>query len=153
MKIEIKNRFNGPVLFSLETDSIKLALEAAIKSGANLGGAYLMSANLGGAYLSGANVASVCWPAPTMVLLANWDRIGDALTLDLMRYDADNHPDPKSFLRWAKTGECPFSKINIQRSANFLENPKLIKPSFLRRKPKSAYQLMQALLKECCKTD
>ena len=36
MKIEIKHRVSGKVLFSLETESIKLCVEAAIKSSANL---------------------------------------------------------------------------------------------------------------------
>ena len=67
MKIEIKSRWSGSILFSLETDSIKLCLEAAVKAGANLrsadlacadlSGADLRSANLSGAYLSGADLA------------------------------------------------------------------------------------------------
>ena len=54
MKIEIKNRFSGSVLFSVETKTLKLAVEAAVKSGADLSGAYLSRADLSGAYLSGA---------------------------------------------------------------------------------------------------
>ena len=54
MKLEIKNWFNGGVLFSFETDSIKVALEAAVKQGAYLEGAYLEGAYLKGAYLKGA---------------------------------------------------------------------------------------------------
>ena len=54
MKFEIKHRFTGAVLFSLETDSLKLCVEAAVKSGANLRGADLRDAYLSGAYLSGA---------------------------------------------------------------------------------------------------
>ena len=46
MLIKIKYRFNGSVLFSLECGSLKLALEAAVKSGADLGGADLGGANL-----------------------------------------------------------------------------------------------------------
>src|SRR3990167_8710493 len=56
MKFEIKQRFTGKILFALETDSIKLCVEAAIKSGANLYGADLYRANLSGADLSGANL-------------------------------------------------------------------------------------------------
>jgi uncharacterized protein YjbI with pentapeptide repeats len=72
MKIEIKSRWTGgSVLFSLETTSLKLCLEAAVKSGADLGGANLRDAdlrdanlgdanlrdaNLGGANLGGANL-------------------------------------------------------------------------------------------------
>ena len=53
---EIKNRFTGSVMFSLETDSIKLCVEAAVKTGADLRGAYLGGANLRGAYLGGADL-------------------------------------------------------------------------------------------------
>jgi len=56
MKFEIKHRFGGSVLFSLETESIKSCVEAGVKSGANLGGANLDGANLGGANLDGANL-------------------------------------------------------------------------------------------------
>jgi uncharacterized protein YjbI with pentapeptide repeats len=54
MKFEIKHRFSGAVLFSLETDSLKLCVEAAVKSRAYLNGAYLHGADLSGADLSGA---------------------------------------------------------------------------------------------------
>ena len=56
MKFEIKSRFSGAVLFSLETESLKLTLEAAVKSGAYLRGADLRGAYLGGADLYGANL-------------------------------------------------------------------------------------------------
>ena len=64
MKFEIKSRYDGRVLFSLETESLRSCVEAAVKSGARLSGAYfggadlgradLRGAYLGGAYLSGA---------------------------------------------------------------------------------------------------
>jgi uncharacterized protein YjbI with pentapeptide repeats len=62
MKFEIKARFTSTVLFSLETESMRLCVEAAVKSRANLSGAYLSGANLYGAnlygaYLSGANLS------------------------------------------------------------------------------------------------
>ena len=41
MKIEIKHRFTDAVLFSCEANSIKEAVEAAVKSGADLVGADL----------------------------------------------------------------------------------------------------------------
>jgi hypothetical protein len=49
MKVEIKNRWNGEVLYSGEHASLKEAVEAAVKAGANLAGANLRGANLGGA--------------------------------------------------------------------------------------------------------
>jgi len=54
MKFEIKSRWNGSVLFSLETESLKLCVEAAVRARADLQGAYLRSADLQGAYLQGA---------------------------------------------------------------------------------------------------
>jgi len=58
MKIEIKCRYSANVLFAFECEnnSIKLTLEAAIKSRADLYGANLSGANLYGADLSGANL-------------------------------------------------------------------------------------------------
>jgi len=56
VKIEIKHRYDGSVLFALEIGSVKLAVEAAVKSCADLRGANLGGANLGGADLRGANL-------------------------------------------------------------------------------------------------
>ena len=61
MLFKIKHRFNSSVLFSLETESLKLCVEAAVKGGAylggaNLGGANLYGADLHGAYLDGADL-------------------------------------------------------------------------------------------------
>src|SRR3990167_5152281 len=47
MKIEIRSRFGGPVLFDGEFGSITLAVEAAVQSMADLAGAYLSGAYLG----------------------------------------------------------------------------------------------------------
>jgi hypothetical protein len=57
MKIEIRHRDGGGVLFTLETESTKLCVEAAIKSGADLSRANLYGANLSGANLYGANLS------------------------------------------------------------------------------------------------
>ena len=56
MKFEIKSRFDASILFSIETDSWKLAVEAAVKSHANLSCADLSDADLSGANLSSANL-------------------------------------------------------------------------------------------------
>jgi uncharacterized protein YjbI with pentapeptide repeats len=57
VKFEIKSRWSGAVLFSAETDSLKLAVELAVKSRAYLAGANLAGADLAGANLAGANLA------------------------------------------------------------------------------------------------
>ena len=61
MKIDVKSWHTGSILFSIETDSLRLALEAAVKGDAdlrdaNLGDADLRDANLRGANLGGANL-------------------------------------------------------------------------------------------------
>jgi hypothetical protein len=61
IKFEIKSHL-GNVLFTYEAETLREAVEQAVKSGAylggaNLGGAYLGGANLGGANLSGANLS------------------------------------------------------------------------------------------------
>ena len=56
MKIEIKSRWDSTILFTAEAASLLLALQAAIKSRANLSGANLSRADLSGANLSGAEL-------------------------------------------------------------------------------------------------
>ena len=56
MKFEIKSWFDGRVLFALETDSMKLCVEAAVKQRANLQRADLQGADLQGADLQGADL-------------------------------------------------------------------------------------------------
>ena len=56
MKFEIKSWLNGGILFSCETESLKLTLEAAVKKKINLDGASLDGASLVGARLDGASL-------------------------------------------------------------------------------------------------
>ena len=56
MKIEVRSRYDASVVLSVEAGSLRLALEAAVKSRANLGGADLRGANLRGADLGGADL-------------------------------------------------------------------------------------------------
>jgi hypothetical protein len=53
---EIKHRFSWRVIFSIEVGSLRLAVEAAVKRGADLRGADLHGADLYGANLYGANL-------------------------------------------------------------------------------------------------
>jgi uncharacterized protein YjbI with pentapeptide repeats len=98
----------------------------------------LRGADLRRADLSGADLRYI--PAP-LVLLAQWGELPDALTLDLMRYDAANHPRPERFLRWANDGPCPYSGLAVARAANFQERRGLIKADFLSLTVKSSWQL------------
>ena len=58
MKLSILSRFNASLLFEYksEKNSLKITLQAAVKSGANLYGADLYGADLYGADLRGANL-------------------------------------------------------------------------------------------------
>ena len=116
MIFEIKHRFSGSVLFSLETESLKLCVEAAVKSGANLrganldganlDGAYLRGAHLGGAYLDGANLrgAKLIGDRPIIQIFPIGSR-GDYLTA----YITDKGP-------FVKTG-CFFGTIEKFKEA------------------------------------
>jgi len=117
---------------------------------ADLHSANLHSANLHSADLSSAKIADVFWCAPPVVLLARWGKCSDALTVQLMLYDASNHHNPKSFDVWADDGTCPFGDVRYQRAVNFTESVKLWPGWNPRKKIKSAYQLMQLLLEEHC---
>ena len=98
----------------------------------------LRRADLRWANLRGADLRYI--PAP-LVLLAQWGELPDALTLDLMRYDAANHPEPERFLAWAVDGPCPYSGLSVARVANFQERRRLINADFLSLPVKSAWQL------------
>ena len=78
MKFEIKHRFNGSVLFAMECDSLKVCVEAAVKSRANLAGANLARANLADAYLADANLARANLAGANLAG-ANWTN-GAAIT-------------------------------------------------------------------------
>ena len=56
VKIQIKNRFTGNVIFESSKETIKEAVLEAKESDANLSSANLSDANLSGANLSGANL-------------------------------------------------------------------------------------------------
>jgi hypothetical protein len=65
-KVQIKHRFMGVVLFSGNFDTMRLCVEAARRSGADLRGAdlhgaYLRGADLRGAYLVGADLRGAKW--------------------------------------------------------------------------------------------
>jgi len=53
---EIKSKYDGSLIFTLECGSLRLCLEAAVKSGADLTGADLTGADLTRANLTGANL-------------------------------------------------------------------------------------------------
>jgi len=119
-------------------------LSGADLSGADLRWAYLRWAYLRGADLRGADLRRADLPPVTQLLLCCWGTVSDELCLELMRYDASNHPHPEKFDEWAKGGKCPYDNEQFQRCANFQEKRELWKAG----KSKSAYELVIMLFKE-----
>lgn len=117
---------------------------------ADLGSAELSCTHLARASLQGATIRNTSFPSPTEVLLADWGVVSKKLCIELMKYDASNHENPKSFNKWKQTGDCPYSHKKYERAAKFLQIPKFWKSRHLWRKPKPAYKLMQMVLKEKC---
>jgi hypothetical protein len=66
MKFEIKNRFSGAIIFSIETVSMSLCVAEAIKSGADLSRANLYYANLSDANLYCANLSRANLPGANL---------------------------------------------------------------------------------------
>ncbi len=124
-------------------------------SDSNLSDSDLRGSNLSGSNLRGSKVSGVYWPSPTMILLADWGECTDYSTLLLMRYDADNHPDPRKFMDWANGGNCPYADEVWQRAANFKESAELLLglgyEEFMKLPVHSALVLAQMLIKEHCK--
>lgn len=56
MRFEIKNRYNGSIIYQDEAESFSALIKSAVKAGADLYGANLRGANLGGAALGGADL-------------------------------------------------------------------------------------------------
>ena len=86
MKIEIKCRFSGSILFTHEAEynSMKLTLEAAVSARANLAGA-----NLARAYLAGANLdGEILTKAPILILNLTWPVL---ITEGFMRIGCQRH--------------------------------------------------------------
>lgn len=124
-------------------------LRGADLCGADLRGANLREANLREADLRGADLRGADLPSPALVLLAFWGACSDQLIIDLMRYDAANHPHPEKFDLWALSlyGNCPYDGEKIQRAANFNEKRELWSPG----PAPSAFDLMRRLIIEHCK--
>ena len=129
--------------------------ERADLSWADLIGADLSWADLSEADLSDANLSEAKWntdtkwPAPPMLLLANWGQVSGDLCVELMRYDAANHPDPSRFDRWAKEDKCPYNDCRWGRCANFGEHQHLWSPG----PALSALELCRRLLAEKCEEE
>ena len=138
---------SGRIIHEAAVGTVLALLLSAISSGADLSGANLFGANLYGADLCGADLCGADLPSPSIVLVASWGEVTDALTTDLMNYDASCHPDPDLFTKWSQGGSCPYTSVKIERACWFKEKKHLYNPQAPLCRP---YDLMMRLLTEKC---
>jgi uncharacterized protein YjbI with pentapeptide repeats len=127
MKFEIKHRLSGDVLFSLETDSIKLCVEAAIKSKINLSSADLRSANLSSADLRYANLSSADLSSANLSY-ANLSS-ANLSSADLRYADLSSANLSSANLRYAN-----LSSANLSSAENILSATEYIRQNFKKTK-------------------
>ena len=111
MQIEIKH-WSGSVLHTIEADTIKAAVEALVKRGANLRGANLEGAYLRGAYLEGAKYGEniPMSTEPISIIGLGWP----ILILDQhMKIGCELY----SFADWSKFKDSRISKMDISALA------------------------------------
>jgi uncharacterized protein YjbI with pentapeptide repeats len=115
MKWEIHNRYTGDVMFEVEAETLRAAVEQKVKETANLSRANLSGANLSGANLSGANLsradlsgATLSWANLSWADLSGADLSGATLFgADLSGADLSG-----ATLSWADTPLSELLKTN-----------------------------------------
>ena len=126
MLFEIKNRFSLEVIFSLESDSFKLCIEAAVKSGANLSRANLYGADLSRADLSRANLSRADLSGADLsganlsradLSLANLSRAKD---VELILAKTSIVPEEGEFVGYKKLSDGSIVKVSIPADAKRL---------------------------------
>ena len=103
MKIEIKSWMDGRILFEGEFGSMRICIEAAIKSRANLSRADLSGANLSGADLSGAYLS--------------WADLNDIKDAAVALARTSIVPQTGSFVGWKKLTGNTIAKVLIPEDA------------------------------------
>ena len=102
MLFEIKHNVTAKVLFSLETDSLKLCVEAAVESKINLRGAYLEGADLEGANLRGANLEGAdlgdIKPATPEQAIANLDKVREIILAEPERLQMNHWHEDEAWI-------------------------------------------------------
>lgn len=87
----------------MDAEKLKTILAEHAKWLAGKGGC---RANLDGADLRDANLSGARY-AVSVILRASWETLPDALTIELMRHDAESC-GAEAMTAWAKGGSCPF---------------------------------------------
>jgi uncharacterized protein YjbI with pentapeptide repeats len=133
-----------------DSDLIDADLTATDLTTARIYNARLTRSNMTQANLRHATITArgkgAQWPSPAMVLLADWGSVSDELCIELMRYEAHNHPKPELFDAWSRGGPLPWGTSSFGRCADFSLCRWLWSPG----PAKSAYELACMVLKEKC---
>jgi hypothetical protein len=79
------------------------------------------------------------------MLYSNLSLVSDNITLELMRRDAQFHPNPFKFDEWAKGGKCPYDNCICQQAYHFEHNSELWVPG---KPTMTDYELLLAIAKE-----
>ena len=122
MKIEIKHKLSGVILFSAETDSVKMAVFLAIKTKADLSYADLSSANLSSADLRYANLSYASLSS------------ADLSSADLRYADLSSADLSYANLRSANLSSADLRYANLSYAKNLLSQTQYIKDNFKKSK-------------------
>ena len=118
MIFEIKNRFTGSVMFSLETESLKLCVEAAINSRADLSGADLSGATLSRATLYRADLSrATLYGADLYGATLSGADLSGAENAELIIARTQITPQEGSFVAWKKLSKGVIAKLVIPHDA------------------------------------
>ena len=109
----------------------------------NVNGYEIMpNANLQWADLRGANLQRAKYGLQS-VLAANWRAVSDALTTEMMKWDAHASPNPAAFMMWKNGGDCPLGKT--ERLFLFAEKRELFRSG---KPAMTLWKLWEALCRE-----
>ena len=119
MKFEIKSYLTGSVLFSLETESMKLCVEAAVKQGAYLQGADLQGADLRGADLQGADLRGAYLQGADLrgAYLQGAKNIAEVKDASIVFAQLSITPQEGAFVAWKKLQGGIIAKLVIPHDA------------------------------------
>jgi len=122
LKFEIKNRFSGELIFTIETGSWRLAIEAAIKSNVDLSSANLLSADLSSADLRSANLSSADLRSADL-LIYQFRKDWAYYTFDgMIRIGCEFHKVDTWLKDYRSIGEKNgYDKIEIEMYGKFIE--------------------------------
>lgn len=133
MKYQIKNRWNGCVLFEAEIEceasasegtKLGLAVKLAVKADANLADAYLADAYLAGAYLADAYLADAKWSNGIVITKAPLQISGLTYQVTVLDSHMQIGCELHTFDAWAAFDDDVITKMDGARARRFWRDHK-----------------------------